>query len=515
MFRDGYWDGVSWMIDKNGKFLRGLARAVATEIARMGVPCDYCPFELGWQVAYEDLLPQVDTLQLQGIALMEHQRRMTRELLRNGGGTVEGVTASGKTESISLLVKILIQVSEPVFFIVHRIGLMHGACERVKLRCPELAEYCGVLGDSERPKHTDKIIFSTVQTVASVHGFMKAEHKDNDMVKLWKRAGAVVVDEAHRVSGDQYLRVLRRIEEAPIFQFTGTPEVDKPIEDWTIQGIGGPIVTRVKRPELEKIGFIAEAIACAREFTHQHKRKTIPWLPKKKLKPYNVTGYRVSRDNGSLERMLVTVDPDTGLSNASDNTLLYPDYARDMLSLQPDRNNDMVAFILASTAFQRPALVLFEKIPHLYYIRGQLITQGFSETQVGVVHGEHSIKQRRAVIKKFEEGEIKVLLASTIFDEGEDVKGIGSVILAAGGADLVRMVQRVGRGVRAKDASMGNYVPVWFPIDYLTKYAREHTEARLEYLNRSEITTVECTREWTVEFSDLHTRYASNTTRVI
>ena len=521
-FRKGYWNGRTYMISEAGAFLRGLASKIVDEARKEGYPVDYRPYEAEWAGVAAPYLPLVESLALEGIELAEHQRRMTRELLRAGGGTVEGVTGSGKTESITLLARILLEYTEPVFFLVHRIGLMRGASDRVKLRCPEIADLVGLLGDGERPRPTDKIIFSTVQTLSSIHGFIKGTVRDKDLTKLWAKAGAVIIDEAHRVTGDAYLRVLRRVEEAPIFQFTGTPEVDDPVSDWTIIGIGGPIVTRVKRSEMEKIGFIAEAVAVAREFPATldgpGKRRKIRWSPEKEANDYYVTGLRVDREDGSLWKERVKVDRVKGLNPDDDETYLYPEYGRDMLILEESRNADLLDFVRASLAAGRPALILAEKIAQLYYLRGYFTraSDPIPASRIGIIHGSHTSKARRTIVKAFEEGETSVLLASTIFDEGEDIRGIGSVVLAAGGASLVRVVQRIGRGIRAKGKEMGNYTPIWFPVDYLTRFSREHTEARIRYLSRAEITTEENSGpDWGSFFDYLHNKYSGNTTRVL
>ena len=520
-FRKGYWDGRVHMISEGGQFLRGLASEIVAEARKEGYAVDYRPYEAEWAGVAAPYLPLVESLALEGIELAEHQRRMTRELLRAGGGTAEGVTGSGKTESITLLARILLEYTEPVFFLVHRTGLMRGAADRVKMRCPEIADLVGLLGDGERPRPTDKIIFSTVQTLSSIHGFTKGTIRDKDLAKLWARAGAVIIDEAHRVTGDAYLRILRRVEEAPIFQFTGTPEVDDPVSDWMIIGIGGPIVTRVRRSEMEKIGFIAEAVACAREFPESldgpGKRRKIRWSPEKEAADYYVTGLRVDREDGTLWTERVKVDREKGLNPDDDETYLYPDYGRDMLILAEERNADLLDFVRASLAAGRPALVLAEKIAQLYYLRGYFTraSDPIEAAKIGIIHGSHTTKKRREIVAAFEAGETPVLLASTIFDEGEDIRGIGSVVLAAGGASLVRVVQRIGRGVRAKSGETGNYTPVWMPVDFLTRFSREHTEARIRYLSRAEITTEENRGDWPSFFAYLHNKYSGNTTRVI
>lgn len=526
VFRKGFWDGRDHVITKDGKFLRGVTELLVSEIHRLGGTVEYTPYNEEW---IRQSLPYVylaDKLNLSGIKLAEHQRRMTRALLKHGGGTIEGVTGSGKTEAITLLARILSEFTETTFFLVHRIGLMRGAMERVQERCPELAPFCGLLGDNERPDPKCRLIFSTAQSLSSVLGLSKrgtkTSTKDPELGKLWKKAGAIIIDEAHRVAGKAYLKLLAKAPNVPIYQFSGTPEVDDPIRDWTIIGVGGPIVCRVKRTEMENIGFIAEAIACIREFERRaddpdpgkKRLKTIEWMPTKQDLSYRVDAFKVGPE-GNLVADQVMVNTKDGLKTEEDEHYLYPQYGRDMLLLEKERNNDIVNFVRASLDNGRWPLILCERVAQTYYLRdllkGAIIRHG---SQIGIVHGSHEVDERREIVDRYESGECPILIASTIFDEGEDIKNVGSVVLASGGASLVKVVQRIGRGVRAKDAETGNYIPIWFPLDNLTVFSREHTIARVSYLEKAEITIEECNGDWARFFLFLNGKYGGNRTRV-
>ena len=521
-FRRGFWDGKSHVISKDGKFLRGMAGAIVKEIRTLGGEVeDYVPYNREWIERNAPYVHLADKLHLEGIALAEHQRRMTRALLKYGGGTVEGVTGCGKTESITLLARILSEYTEKIFFIVHRIGLMRAAKERVVERCPELAPLCGLLGDGERPKEEDRLIFSTVQSLSTVLGIgKKKKGKDAEMERIWKDGGAIIIDEAHRVAGEGYLKVLSKAPEVPIYQFSGTPEVDDPVRDWAIIGVGGPIVTRVKRSEMEAIGFIAEAIACVREFTRKadeipgsKRKRRILWMPVKEKESYEVTALRVEKD-GEFSQCQLKVDPSKGLQTEENEYYLYPGYGRDMVLLEKNRNADIANFIRASLADERQPLVLCERVAQTYYLRNILVGEGLPAGQIGLVHGSHDVDERREAVAAYESGQKPVLIASAIFDEGEDIKEVGSVVLAAGGASLVKVVQRIGRGVRAKASETGNYIPIWFPLDGLTEFSREHTIARVGYLQRAEISIEENTGDWEHFFSFLRDKYGKNLSRV-
>jgi superfamily II DNA or RNA helicase len=520
-FRRGFWDGKSHVISKDGKFLRGMSSAIVKEARLLGGEIeDYVPYNREWIEENAPYVHLADELHLKGIALAEHQRRMTRALLKHGGGTVEGVTGCGKTESITLLARILSEYTDTIFFIVHRIGLMRAAKDRVTERCPELAPLCGLLGDGERPKDSDRLIFSTVQSLSKVLGIGKGKKgKDAEMEALWKGGGAIIIDEAHRVAGEGYLKVLSKAPSVPIYQFSGTPEVDDVVRDWAIIGVGGPIVTRVKRSEMEAIGFIAEAIACIREFTRRadeipgsKRKRKILWMPKKESSPYEVTALRVEKD-GEFSQCQLTVDS-KGIKTEEDEYYLYPGYGRDMVLLEKNRNADIANFVRASLADDRRPLILCERVAQTYYLRNTLAGEGIPARQIGLVHGAHDVDERREVVSAYESGQKPVLIASAIFDEGEDIKEVGSVVLAAGGASLVKVVQRIGRGVRAKETAMGNYIPIWFPLDGLTEFSREHTIARVGYLHRAEISIEENTGDWPHFFTFLREKYSKNLSRV-
>ena len=265
-FRNGWWDGRHYVMTKSGKFLRGLSSLITDFSIKNH-------YKLLFKNSYKDtsiqlLADKADTESLHDITLAPHQRRMVKSLLQNNGGTVEGVTGSGKTESISLLIKILSTKIDRIFILVHRVGLMDQSYNRFKLRCPELSEYCGMLGDGNRPKESDRFIFSTHQSLSSMLGISTASKIiDETVSNLFQNTGAIIIDECHNVSQTSYIKVMEKIpKKCSIFQFSGTPETNDQIRDWTIIGVGGDVCERVRRKELENSGFIAQAIAFLRQF---------------------------------------------------------------------------------------------------------------------------------------------------------------------------------------------------------------------------------------------------------
>lgn len=93
------------------------------------------------------------------------------------------------------------------------------------------------------------------------------------------------------------------------------------------------------------------------------------------------------------------------------------------------------------------------------------------------IFGEDDQKERRRAINKLKNGEINVLIGSTILDVGVDVPAIGMVILTGGGKAEVALRQRIGRGLRAKKVGPN----VAFVVDFADAH---NNHLRDHYLTR-------------------------------
>jgi superfamily II DNA or RNA helicase len=72
-----------------------------------------------------------------------------------------------------------------------------------------------------------------------------------------------------------------------------------------------------------------------------------------------------------------------------------------------------------------------------------------------------------------------VFIASPIFDEGIDVPRVDTVILACGGKSYVKLLQRIGRGMRKKDDGKNELIIIDF-IDDTNKYLLKHSDRRIK-----------------------------------
>jgi superfamily II DNA or RNA helicase len=67
---------------------------------------------------------------------------------------------------------------------------------------------------------------------------------------------------------------------------------------------------------------------------------------------------------------------------------------------------------------------------------------------VPVMWNKTKLKERQRLLKEFDFGDIDVLVASRILDEGIDIKNVNVVIIASAGDRFEKTIQRLGRGLR-------------------------------------------------------------------
>lgn len=196
--------------------------------------------------------------------------------------------------------------------------------------------------------------------------------------------------------------------------------------------------------------------------------------------------------DGSFEVEEIVVSSKTGLIKDEKDTYIFPDYARDLTIINDTRNSDLIDFCEACIKLKLNTLVLCERVAHVYWLSGLFKKRGITRFQF--ITGQDTLKCRIKAKEEFADSKIDILIASSIFDEGEDLKNIGAVALAGIGQSMVKQVQRIGRGVRRKEGT--NLCPIWFPVDTDNKFSKSHSISRLEYLDASHVTNNQVEGEW-------------------
>jgi superfamily II DNA or RNA helicase len=146
------------------------------------------------------------------------------------------------------------------------------------------------------------------------------------------------------------------------------------------------------------------------------------------------------------------------------------------------RNNVIVQLVQNSLKYRKAILILVSKVDH-----GNLLLQSLRSTlglgnAVEFLSGSDDINERERVFNAVKAGQCKVLIGTTIADEGLDLPILDTLILAGGGKSSTKAFQRVGRVLRLyegkKDAIVYDFLDSYktFNNQALTRKALYETE---------------------------------------
>lgn len=93
------------------------------------------------------------------------------------------------------------------------------------------------------------------------------------------------------------------------------------------------------------------------------------------------------------------------------------------------------------------------------------------------LHGTVDDGSRKRQLSDMRSGKLKVLIATSLIDEGVDIAGINTLILGAGGKSMRQVLQRVGRVLRKKQTGE-NVATVYDFMDLFNKHTHKHSKER-------------------------------------
>lgn len=229
----------------------------------------------------------------------------------------------------------------------------------------------------------------------------------------------VIIDECHHVSSNQMLDILFKLPGCYRFGFSGTPLKYEALADMKLMAATGPVVYEYGNSELIDAGWSA--------------------MPIVKLHTIEEPEMWESDYLSAYDELIVNnVVRNTEISNISKEA-------------------------------SGVVLVLVNRIEH-----GKILKELIPGAMF--VHGGNSTFARMQVLE-FMKKIPGVYIATPIFDEGIDVPSIDTVVLAAGGKSHIKLLQRIGRGLRKKDGD--NTLIVHDFIDDTNKYLFNHSESRV------------------------------------
>ena len=305
----------------------------------------------------------------------------------------------------------------------------------------------GIVGDGHR--QAGPIVVGTAQTLAhfAPRTVRKRGRKpqrlagDPWLADLLNQTDVLFLDECHRSKSDQWQSIASACPAVRRYGLSGTPLQEIEFNDIKLEGQTGPLIH-----ETQATALIDRRLAAR---------------PK-------IVMVMSDRASTRVEKVLT-------LRHGRD-VMRDPDYraAYNQAIVESDAHNNAV---LASVKWlrkrKRRVLVLCRLKAHFVKLAEGLADLGIEAACLwGSTHTEDRDEAKRA----FADGEIECILATTIFDEGEDVGGIDAIVLAEGVSTNTSALQRIGRGMRpdSDDVWVVDIVPTG--SDVLMEHAARRAE---------------------------------------
>ena len=488
-FQSGGWDGrSSFLTFTDGSFPRGFVALVVHRLNKLGYKTQIVknpyPAPLG------DEFPIVDKFGED--PRYDYQREVYEKLLSHGQIIAQVATGGGKSRIAKLAVS---RINRPTLFLTTRGVLMYQMADGFQ----SLGKKVAILGDGNI-EVSNEITCGMVQTIISwiqrttyegeldkiVTAITKKEEKEvskltanlkKKKIPLLKIAGEVkklnaqfekerpsteevqaqakqaftkqmarsaamkkalekfefvILEEAHEASGNSYYDILRNCPNAHYrLALTATPFMkDSEEANMRLMASSGHVAIKISEQTLIERGILAKPYF-----------KYIPMLHVAE-RLYKSTPWQAAYEFGIVKN--------------------------------EKRNKHIVFECLRAKKYGLPGMILVLHTEHGKILHEMLAKYGVRSEYI---FGEDNQDERKSALNRLRDGDIDVLIGSTILDVGVDVPAVGLIVLAGAGKAEVAVRQRIGRGLRAKKNGPNAAFIVDFADDH-NNHLKSHYLAR-------------------------------------
>jgi superfamily II DNA or RNA helicase len=265
--------------------------------------------------------------------------------------------------------------------------------------------------------------------------------QDKFLKYLDSEVDMLVFDEVHHGSADSWQNVGKKTKAYHRVGLSGTPLKHDELSDMLMMSLVGPVVYDLQASWLQKRGYLAQARLEIRylDYTTPKSRGLVYHEARKNLLVEN--NPRHAHIAGDIYKAIQ--DPNTKLLVLTGNSVPMAECIAEDLE-----------------ALARP------------------LTRRLGFSPFTMVTGKSNSKKVTKAFNDLRKGNVRCVITTKIADEGLDIPGINTLFLVGGGKAYVSTVQRIGRGLRTKEAGEELLV-----VDYFTlgnKYMEKHDKARLK-----------------------------------
>jgi len=146
------------------------------------------------------------------------------------------------------------------------------------------------------------------------------------------------------------------------------------------------------------------------------------------------------------------------------------------------RNSLIAGLAKQSYDSGKTTLIIVSQIAHSDNISNNLQDLG---VPYEVINGTQEDEDRKSELNRVKTGHTRVLIATSVLDEGVDISNIDVLIMAAGGKSMRQAIQRVGRVLRKKE-NKENKATIFDFYDDTNRILRNHSQERLDIYEEQE-----------------------------
>jgi superfamily II DNA or RNA helicase len=387
-----------------------------------------------------------------------YQMKALQQVERHHRGIIQVATGGGKSKIAKL---IMARYNRMTLFLTTRGVLLHQMKDAVE---KDMRQKVGVIGDGEyapvrgvnaamvqtlvarlkTPDLTDEFhqivknnekqalgLTRADMLVMAKKSFDEKELWRNRTIKLLQMFEVVIGEEAHEAGGNSYYEILKHCKNAHVrVALTATPFMRPDMEDnmRLMAAFGEKLIVVTEKMLIDR-GILAtphfKFMDCE---PHPTLRKTSPWQRAYKF--------------GIIEA--------------------------------PARNKAIIDHAVKATEYGLPTLILVQRKEHGKQLEHEISKLGVS---CRFIRGETDMDERKRSLVSLGNGNLQVLIGTTVLDVGVDVPAVGMVILAGGGKAEVALRQRIGRGLRSKK-NMPNHCFILDFNDAGNMHLRDHAKTR-------------------------------------
>jgi superfamily II DNA or RNA helicase len=352
----------------------------------------------------------------ENIELRDYQEEAVRAWLKNGKrGVVVLPTGSGKT---LVALKIISLLKVPTLIVVPTIDLMNQWAEAVRAK---LRAEVGMIGGGE-----DSLKGITVITYDSA--YTRAEELGNKFLLL-------VFDEVHHLPSEGYSLIAKLFASPYRLGLTATPERDDGRHS-LYPDLVGPIVYQKGVKELAGkyiADFEIKRIYVRMTDEEKEKYKEL----RKKLKDFLDSRGLSLKSLDDFHNLVKLAVRD---KEAREALLAWHESLR--IAVNSRAKIEKLRELLRE--FKDEKVLIFTRDTQLAYDVSK-------EFLIPVVTYKTDKDERKEILQKFKEDVYRVIVASTVFDEGVDVPDASVAIVLGGYGTKRQYLQRLGRILRGKD----------------------------------------------------------------